>query len=104
MEEQDKQADSKHTPGPWKVMPGNFIVTKKDEQIVAEVPCQGANENDLPLIAAAPKLLEACKLTLALQYPLDKSGKSELELGPLDTKLLGMLQAAIAEAEKGATK
>lgn len=49
------------TPGPWTIEVGNFIVTNhpgkpKPGMIVAEVPCYGANDDDLPLIAASPDL------------------------------------------------
>ena len=52
----------KWTKGPWKWLPneGQFIVDA-NHQIVAEIPCQGANPADGPLIAAAPELLEALR-------------------------------------------
>ncbi len=48
------------TPGPWTWMPddGQFILDARGN-IVAEIPCQGANPADGPLIAATPELLEA---------------------------------------------
>ena len=43
---------------PWLTAPGNFITTidiiGEPNQIVAEVPCQGSNEHDLPYIASSP--------------------------------------------------
>jgi hypothetical protein len=54
-----------HTPGPWRIAPGNFIVAEclSDDpstgRIVAEVPCQSGNPADLSLIAAAPEQHEA---------------------------------------------
>lgn len=61
---------AEHTPGPWLIAPGNFIVADchgddpSAGRIVAEVPCQGGNTNDLPLIAAAPDLLAALEAVI----------------------------------------
>ena len=46
------------TKGEWLGAPGNFITAgchnsdPETGHIVAEVPCQGANDNDLPFIVA----------------------------------------------------
>mgnify|MGYP001576703352 FL=1 len=57
---------SQHTPGPWEIAPGNFIVADcrvkghpETGCVVAEIPCQGGNSADLSLIAAAPELYQA---------------------------------------------
>jgi hypothetical protein len=79
--------NQKHTPGPWRWLPdeGNFIVRDNYQRsIVAEIPCQGCNPADGPLIASAPELLEACK------YVADKLS---------DPGLVNVLEAAIAKAE-----
>jgi hypothetical protein len=48
----------KATPGPWQIEPGNFVA--RDGLVVAEVPCQGANDDDVPYIAAcSPERLRA---------------------------------------------
>jgi hypothetical protein len=45
------------TPGPWVTAEGNFIVADND-LIVAEVPCAGGNDADVPHIAAwSPELV-----------------------------------------------
>lgn len=40
------------TPGPWCATEGNFIAQGEHGPIVAEVPCQGANDADVAFIAA----------------------------------------------------
>ena len=75
---------SQHTPGPWKIAPGRFIVAKcltndpATGQIVAEVPCQGGNLADLRLIAAAPEMYEMVKRLEQLSMPVTE-GNSEGE-------------------------
>ena len=50
------------TPGPWQWLPdeGQFIVDE-NMQIIAEIPCQGANPANGPLLAAAPELRDALR-------------------------------------------
>lgn len=86
----------KHTPGPWHIEPGNFIVSR--DNIVAEVPCCSGNNNDLPLIAAAPEILAA--LEECLSYVISDytgSGGKDLSGGTISRA-----KQAIAKA-KGET-
>jgi hypothetical protein len=83
-----------HTPGPWRWLPkeGQFIVAA-NSRIVAEVPCQGCNPSDGPLIAAAPELLEALK---AIVNSSDYGSPLE---GDDNRPLMRNARAAIAKAE-----
>ena len=76
-----------HTPGPWAIAPGNFIVhdfrhnQPESGLIVAEIPCQKGNPADLALIAAAPHLLEALEATLHYcETPGDFTPEEHLQL------------------------
>lgn len=57
---------SKHTPGPWKA-DGNEIMSEGQESI-ASLSMTNNQEGNLPLIAAAPELLEVCKEALKVAY------------------------------------
>jgi hypothetical protein len=56
--DQIARLDAYATQGEWLIAPGNFIVhdcrngDPETGRVVAEVPCQGANNDDLPFIAA----------------------------------------------------
>lgn len=43
--------EAKATPGPWVQEEGNFAAIP-NSRIVFEVPCQGANDDDLPFLIA----------------------------------------------------
>lgn len=69
----------KHTPRPWKVrkpgMKGYFIATVSEEpdiDIVSEKSPEGNDEADANLIAAAPELLEACKVGVVMLRELNE--------------------------------
>ena len=106
---------AEHTPGPWKI--NNNVGRKGELGIIADAaPCIIAimgNAKEWPveaqanarLIAAAPALLEACKvvydgsLSELLQYCIDhKIAYSECYLEP--AYRIVILKAAIAQAEK----
>jgi hypothetical protein len=98
-----------NTPGPWKVAPGQFIVADciggdpSTGKIVAEVPCQGCNPDDLPLIAAAPALLAACETVLPFLRDLVKrprSSASAQRIGSDAEDSLRVIEAVIAAATK----
>ncbi len=84
------------TARPWVWSPdqGNFITTRKGD-VVAEVPCQGANPEDGELIVRAVNsfdgLLAACKDLIAWANISDDSRSA-----PMRDKAL----AVIAKAEK----
>jgi len=70
---------TQHTPGPWEpqLRPSSEpdLVTHSGNVIVASV--WGARSaDDARLIAAAPDLLEACKLLLCCSLPNDVSGQA----------------------------
>ena len=48
------------TPRPWRLAPGNFIVSPTGD-IVAEVPCCGANDMDLEFIVQAVNTFDEAK-------------------------------------------
>ena len=52
------------TPRPWTTAPGNFIVSVKTGQIIAEVPCCGANDADLEFIVRAVNTFDEAKAAL----------------------------------------
>lgn len=60
---------SKHTPGPWKVEPEDdrFVVGADNQSIYGALARRFDDEAmaNAHLIAAAPELLEACKVLLA---------------------------------------
>ena len=105
-----------NTPGPWKAecvgtsgSPDNpkdvYEVTARDRRVrVAEY----LTEPDARLIAASPRLLEACKLALAMfakGHALDKFdwAKSALDAAAIEelNETPGKLRQAISEAEGG---
>lgn len=67
------ELEAKATPGPWGQAEGNFIVAymfrgePSSGKIVAEVPCQGANDDDLPFVVALRNAWSAIKAALAAQ-------------------------------------
>jgi hypothetical protein len=87
---------TKHTPGPWKYYDSGLI-TAGDGYYVAEVNWDGGlmtvkqTVADMHLIAAAPLLLEACKLSLEF---IGTAGNVADEIEAIRT-----IEAAIAAAE-----
>lgn len=58
---------SKHTPGPWKYKPNaGYIVADIGTRIASILKNGGECQSNGCLIAAAPELLEACKMSLKL--------------------------------------
>jgi len=54
----------KHTPAPWNIKKGEYNYDVRDEY---NVPiCYNATKTNAKLIAAAPELLEACKMMLEI--------------------------------------
>jgi hypothetical protein len=99
---QDSQHDSKPTPGPWHVvgtednMYSNIQVLAEDNAFIVRVNSGNhANVANARLIAAAPRMYEACKV--AEQY-LCEMGCDCNDTHKKDC-VLGKLQAAIAKAE-----
>ncbi len=89
----------KHSKGPWGYNRWTKRVEgKKDQEIAAVRTHTLSNENETPpnghLIAAAPELLEACKL--ALRY-----GKFDGNKCYNGVKIIGALTSAIDKAEPG---
>lgn len=93
---------SHHTKGPWlrqliSGRPGTLVVAPGDERYIASINYRGSIERtnaDADLIAAAPELLEACRLLLAvrLERAGDRAADAEVRLA----------MAAIAKAEGSA--
>lgn len=63
--------EPEHTPGPWLAVPTDGerdswkVIDAKDHFVIALM----VDEEDAPLIAAAPDLLEACKSAFKLPRP-----------------------------------
>lgn len=80
----------KHTPGSWFVAyngEGHCLIVSPPHGIVAELRKTPNDKDNARLIAAAPELLEACKLALGqLAHPLNYD-------------VLDVLEKAIAKAE-----
>jgi len=62
----DQDSSTTHTRGPWEVVPGDWSddwgVTERG--VAGQSIAQMVWENDARLIAAAPDLLQACKIAL----------------------------------------
>jgi hypothetical protein len=61
------------TPGPWGIASGNFITADwrdnpNNGSIVAEVPCQGANDADLAFIAELRNAWPTIRANLGWNY------------------------------------
>jgi len=85
-----KVAAEKATPGPWVTQEGNFITTK-NYAIVAEVPCQGCNDNDVAYIAAVNP---AAVLALIAHV-----GELEREVAELKGAAMDKLRARLSEED-----
>lgn len=58
---------SKHTPGPWEYRGHAWVQTADDKKTpIANFNFYAATEANARLIAAAPELLEACKVALGI--------------------------------------
>ena len=93
---------SKHTPGPWHTAEGNFIVDS-NERIVAEVPCQGANDADVPFIAAAPEMYQSLRLAYGALLELSPCMATECQQIQTETLdcALKKIQALLARIDNG---
>jgi hypothetical protein len=85
-----------HTPGPWRIQCGEFVVADLDDGIETVADTFSLVSNDRQqanarLIAAAPKLLKACKTLMGMFE----------DAGVTDTVGYDMARKAIAEAEGG---
>ncbi len=85
--------ESKYTPGPWIAemsetsTGGYFTIRGSDNEIVCHIGLTEAqDEADAKLIAAAPELLAACEMILALE----QSGRA---LHPIEWKVLTVVVA-----------
>jgi hypothetical protein len=96
--------DTQHTPGPWFATPGNYAVYVKDAygdqgDLVCALYGAGATSYECAanarLIAAAPELLEACRLFVA--YDTDESG-DDVALMLAYARARAEIRAAIAKA------
>lgn len=116
---------SKHTPGPWKFRPSDLTIVAP--RLVSEPPCENPKcdgnctqvamlfnedgpafeslmEGDARLIAAAPKLLDACKEALqglaAHAIGATDSNRVNSDRNVAEVRRIhALLKAAIAEAE-----
>jgi hypothetical protein len=107
---------NKHTPGPWTAAPGSEgtwtichrrVYAVSANYLLARVYPTGSSEYspDYPqaeanarLIAAAPDLLDALKSARATYAAIGDTYGS-MALGPLETRLLEIVDAALAKAE-----
>ena len=62
-----KQVCEAATPGPWVAEPGNFIAVP-DGRVIAEVPCQGANDKDIDFIATFNPVVVLRLLAVVAEY------------------------------------
>jgi hypothetical protein len=99
---------TKHTPGPWKVVPYEHDETDKEihtyngEVVLAANMDYGdcwidAKDEDLHLIAAAPDLLDVCKIVLASRLTTNLPYVSRNER--ITNTVTDMLKIAIAKAK-----
>lgn len=82
----------KHTPGPWAVF-GRRRIVREPSKLVATV----VGEEDAPLIAAAPMLLDACRTAHARLTAVVLAGG-----GAALVPTLQLLEDAIGKATDGA--
>lgn len=95
-----------HTPGPWHIgiKPGPIIYGLKGEQIAdmraAMVP-EPEHKANTRLIAAAPMLLEACKIGLAccIAWGGKCEAKGEMILATESVRQADVIRRAIAQAK-----
>jgi len=105
---------SKHTPGPWKIdaptPEGHRPIHESTEAgyLIATVWADdsGKQEADARLIAAAPRLLEACRTLIRIcskrdgtLYEYEDWIQAFIEDGSSITECVRLAQAAIAEAK-----
>ena len=95
---------NKHTPGPWSLIKDGLPKLNNQNNIVygsdgVAIVYGQANDADAQLIAAAPELLEACKLFLAYHDAVDKYDVSMM-LAYADAEKA--IRLAVAKAEGGA--
>jgi hypothetical protein len=69
-----------HTPGPWEVLEGDpqqpAIINNKGDALAEVIGGDAEARANVKLIAAAPELLEACKL-ICSNYPEHRDGMDE---------------------------
>ena len=95
----------KHTPGPWHILSGGFISNSvlsdwaSDKHYVAQVKGGDIyNHANAHLIAAAPDLLEVCKL--ARKY-IAKMVADNVQTAVPPSVALEKIEQAITKAERG---
>lgn len=92
-----------HTQGPWTLRPGNTVfggdrmLAMLDDRKIREVEAE--NTANGHLISAAPDLLEACQIAVALYFEVRQMGLGAGLPGLSDCEY--QLKAAIAKAEGG---
>jgi len=93
--------EEKHTPTPWKWMPGEgqFIVAP-DGTIVAEIPCQGANPADGEFIARAVNAHEDLMTALERIKDLSDYWCSDSTLHTLLKVINAKADAALSKAKE----
>lgn len=104
-----------HTPGPWEAIPqrdDTYIVKQPSRHYqlgsvigtdCGKVVAFGVSAKDAPLLAAAPKLLAACRLAIGFCVHVrqtDPNWAEHLEVG----RLFAALQPALAKAIGDSTK
>lgn len=93
--------NAKHTPGPWHYLGGRFVAAGTnpgcpfvaDCMVSESIRATGTTEANAKLIAAAPELLEACKIML-VQFKRYRTGH-----GAAAYHAINILEEAIAKAE-----
>ena len=99
--------EAKHTPGPWRVIDGQEVHAGNSEsRLIAECHAGHAPERDAnaTLIAAAPDLLAALKVSLALLRVVQEAIRDQRDipaalLDALPPGGLNALRAVLAKAE-----
>lgn len=90
-----KPETAKHTPGPWNVEmseEGKWFITSDGHLVGGSHSGSGRAKQDAFLMAAAPELLQACKLLVAWETGAD--------VGEMTSdKVIAIGRAAIAKAE-----
>ena len=88
-----------HTPGPW-AADGHRVTWNGPDKVRPNLVCV-ANEDDARIIAAAPDLLEACRILA--DVPKTADGYGPYQLGVI-AKAIDAARAAIARATNGGVK
>lgn len=89
---------SKHTPGPWRAIAGDIQAQSLDEEWDLTI-ATGIDEENLPLLTAAPELLEALKDSVALlQEVVRNTAEASLVRGTIGYHLK-KIESAIRKAE-----